>query len=97
MSSSPVEPTKIIHSWAIPRCLSTATMYAFSSRPECKVYDEPLYANYLRCNQKIHRPYREELVADTRSASEVLQAIHSASSQHTLTYVKHVVKQLDVP
>tara|TARA_Y100000589_G_scaffold327275_1_gene368773 strand:+ start:344 stop:1078 length:735 start_codon:yes stop_codon:yes gene_type:complete len=34
--------------WSGPRNISTALMYSFAQRPGCKVFDEPLYAHYLR-------------------------------------------------
>ena len=30
-----------------PRNISTALMYSFAQRPDCIVFDEPLYAHYL--------------------------------------------------
>ena len=33
--------------WSGPRNISTALMYSFAQRPQCKVFDEPLYAHYL--------------------------------------------------
>lgn len=34
--------------WSGPRNISTTIMYSFAQRSDCKVYDEPLYAFYLR-------------------------------------------------
>ena len=41
------KPTRICL-WSGPRNISTALMYSFAQRPNCKVFDEPLYAHYLK-------------------------------------------------
>ena len=41
------KPTRICL-WSGPRNISTSLMYSFSQRPNCQVFDEPLYAHYLR-------------------------------------------------
>lgn len=40
--------TKRICLWSGPRNISTALMYSFAQREDTRVYDEPLYAHYLR-------------------------------------------------
>lgn len=45
-----------------PRNISTAMMYSFRSRPDTTVFDEPLYAHYLRVTG-IEHPGREESMA----------------------------------
>ncbi|WP_323788497.1 sulfotransferase family protein [Psychroserpens sp.] len=39
---------KRISMWSGPRNISTALMYSFAQRQDTKVFDEPLYAYYLR-------------------------------------------------
>ena len=41
------KPTRICL-WSGPRNISTSLMYSFAQRPNCQVFDEPLYAHYLR-------------------------------------------------
>ncbi len=48
--------------WSGPRNLSTALMYAFASRPDCTVWDEPFYAAYL-ATTGIDHPMRAEVIA----------------------------------
>jgi hypothetical protein len=48
--------------WSGPRNLSTALMYAFASRPDCAVWDEPFYAAYLR-ETGIDHPMRDAVIA----------------------------------
>jgi Sulfotransferase domain len=48
--------------WSGPRNLSTALMYAFASRADCTVWDEPFYAAYL-AETGIDHPMRDEVIA----------------------------------
>jgi Sulfotransferase domain len=48
--------------WSGPRNLSTALMYAFASRPDCAVWDEPFYAAYL-AETGIDHPMRANVIA----------------------------------
>jgi Sulfotransferase domain len=48
--------------WSGPRNLSTALMYAFASRGDCAVSDEPFYASYLHATG-IDHPMRAEVIA----------------------------------
>lgn len=48
--------------WSGPRNLSTALMYAFGSRPDCAIWDEPFYAPYLAASGADH-PLRAEVLA----------------------------------
>ena len=47
--------------WSCPRNLSTALMYAFAQREDTKVFDEPLYAHYLKVSGVKH-PAREQVL-----------------------------------
>ncbi|WP_431137441.1 sulfotransferase family protein [Psychroserpens mesophilus] len=48
---------KRISLWSGPRNISTALMYSFAQRKDTKVFDEPLYAYYLRnTNAKNYHP-----------------------------------------
>jgi len=40
--------------WSGPRNISTALMYSFAQRADTKVFDEPLYAYYLRHHPQAH-------------------------------------------
>lgn len=84
---------KIIHCWSGPRSLSTCSMYSFSRRPDCVVYDEPLYASFLKLNPQLFRPYRELLLktVDTNGNS-VLEGINKTDSD--VVFAKHMAKHL---
>ena len=47
--------------WSCPRNVSTALMYAFAQREDTQVFDEPLYAHYLKVSGAIH-PGREKVL-----------------------------------
>eukprot|EP01038_Epipyxis_sp_PR26KG_P007356 gene7356-10026_t len=99
ISQTQKKPT-IIHLWCAPRSLSTCTMYSFSRRPDCvKLYDEPLYAHWLRYFPDVYRPYREELLASNPTpGSDVLESIcniHPAlnlDGKQNIVFVKHMAK-----
>lgn len=48
--------------WSGPRNVSTALMYAFRSRPDTTVVDEPLFGHYLRVTG-VDQPARDEVLA----------------------------------
>lgn len=47
--------------WSCPRNVSTALMYAFAQREDTQVFDEPLYAHYLKVSGAKH-PGRENVL-----------------------------------
>lgn len=63
----------VISLWSGPRNISTATMYAFRSRPDTEVVDEPLYAHYLRFTGMEH-PGRDEVLASQSPDSAAVVA-----------------------
>lgn len=48
--------------WSGPRNVSTAMMYSFRSRADTTVWDEPLFAHYLRVTG-VDQPHRDEVLA----------------------------------
>lgn len=87
----------IIHLWCCPRTLSTATMYSFAQRPDCRVFDEPLYASYLVQNPDLYRPYRDDLLNDAKNCdgNRVLEALPEFFNDTVKVIVcKHITKQL---
>ena len=51
-----------INCWSGPRNISTSFMYAFRQRGDTTVFDEPIYAHYLRVTGREH-PGRDEVLA----------------------------------
>ena len=77
--------------WSGPRNLSTALMYAFASRGDCAVWDEPFYAAYLQATG-INHPMAAEVIAagepdPARVAAACLGQIPQSQS---LFYQKHM-------
>lgn len=86
---------KIIHAWSGPRSLSTAIMYSFAQRADCKVFDEPLYPQHLKEFPELFRPYRAELCDNnTESCDDVLNKINADAGSHSVVYAKHMIKHL---
>ena len=90
---APAVPRGCIHAWSGPRSLSTATMYSFSSRPDCRIFDEPLYPNYLRYFPELHRPYREEFLSqNTQSGTNMINFINQVV-ECSLVNAKNITKR----
>ena len=62
-----------IHLWSGPRNVSTALMYAFRSRSDMSVVDEPLYGHYLRVSGVSHPADREVMDAMECDAARVVE------------------------
>jgi len=65
--------TKRVSVWSGPRNVSTALMYAFRSRPDTMVVDEPLYGHYLKLTGAPH-PGLGEVLMHLETDSE--RAVH---------------------
>lgn len=60
---------RCIQLWSGPRNVSTALMYSFAQRADTRVWDEPLYAHYLRVTGLDH-PGRVETLARYQTDGE---------------------------
>lgn len=66
---------KIICLWSCPRNVSTALMYSFAQRDDTCVFDEPLYAHYLKISGAKH-PGREKVLKSLdNNGNKVVQEI----------------------
>jgi hypothetical protein len=81
--------------WSGPRNLSTALMYAFASRADCAVTDEPFYAAYLAATG-IDHPMRNEVIAsqptDPEKVAQALTGPNPGGKPHW--YQKHMTLHL---
>ncbi len=61
--------------WSGPRNISTALMYSFAQRSDTKVYDEPLYAYYLKNTKAAeYHPGAKQIMASMENdGSKVIQ------------------------
>ncbi|KAK7277896.1 hypothetical protein RJT34_22915 [Clitoria ternatea] len=91
MAESEVE---VIHSWSTPKSLNTTLMYSFSQRDDVEVFDEPLYANFLRVSG-VHRPYRDELLSKMESDGNkvVKDIVYGRPGNKKFRFCKHMSKQ----
>ena len=64
---------KSICLWSCPRNVSTALMYSFHQRADTKVYDESLYAHYLKESGVIHPGRNEVLKSQENNGNRVVQ------------------------
>ena len=66
---------KIICLWSCPRNVSTALMYSFAQRLDTSIFDEPLYAHYLK-NTGLNHPAREQVLdAQENDGEKVVKQI----------------------
>lgn len=85
--------TKRIAMWSGPRNLSTAMMYSFGARADCKVVDEPFYAAYLKASG-IDHPMRDEiLAAQPTDGASVAEKLISPVSEPVF-YQKHMAHHM---
>ena len=75
--------------WSGPRNLSTALMRSFENRTDTEVWDEPLYAYYLKETKKNH-PLAKNIISmyETNLDKLLLQITNSEDIKHT--YQKHM-------
>jgi len=66
---------KIICLWSCPRNVSTALMYSFAQRPDTIVFDEPLYAHYLRVSGVSHPRREQVLESQEHNGQKVVEQI----------------------
>ena len=75
---------KIICLWSCPRNVSTALMYSFAQREDTCVFDEPLYAHYLKISGANH-PAREEVLQSLENdGNKVVQDVILQKSKKIL-------------
>ena len=77
--------------WSGPRNLSTAMLYAFASRGDCAVWDEPFYAAYLHATGAEH-PMAAEVIAAGVTDPDTVAATCLGPIPHarSLFYQKHM-------
>jgi hypothetical protein len=74
-----------------PRNISTGLMYAFRSRSDTTVVDEPLYAHYLAVHPEVDHPGREETLASMSSdAATVVRDVLLAEYPTPVVFFKNM-------
>ena len=70
--------------WSSPRNVSTALMYAFAQREDTIVFDEPLYAHYLKVSGAMHPAREQALEALENDGNKVVQEVILQKSEKLL-------------
>ena len=81
--------------WSGPRNISTAMMRAWENRPDCEVWDEPLYAAYLQDSGIVH-PMQAEILAchETDWRKVITRCVATAPNSAPVYYQKHMTHHL---
>ena len=82
--------------WSGPRNLSTALMYSFAQRSDCRVFDEPLYAHYLsKTPAREYHPGAEEVIATMENDGEkVVRDLILGDFDKPVVFFKHMTHHL---
>lgn len=87
-----------INLWSCPRNVSTALMYSWRGRSDTRVWDEPLYAHFLRVTG-IQHPSREQILAEMDQDGErVVREVILGTQEPSVLFFKqmtHHLVQLD--
>jgi hypothetical protein len=86
--------TVLVNLWSSPRNVSTALMYAWRERADTVVYDEPLYAHYLRVSGRIHPGRDEVLAAQEPDGAAVVREVILGDHPRPVAFFKHMAKHL---
>lgn len=84
---------RVIAMWSGPRSLSTALMYSFAQRGDCRVVDEPFYAAYLAATGLDH-PMRGAILASQPQDGAQVAADCARLPASGLIYQKHMVQHM---
>jgi hypothetical protein len=81
--------------WSGPRNISTALMRAWENRPDCVVWDEPLYGYYLDATGIAHPGAAEVIAAQGADAEAIIaRCIGDIPGDHSIFYQKHMTLHL---
>lgn len=86
--------TKRICLWSSPRNISTAMMYSFAQRPDTIVFDEPLYAHYLKTTGVEHPGNAEILQSQEQDGNKVVQKIILGKYDKPVVFFKQMTHHL---
>jgi len=81
--------------WSGPRNVSTALMYSFAQRSDCLVFDEPLYAHYLRHTEADeYHPGAREILSSMENDGEKVVEMMMGSHEKPVIFFKHMTHHL---
>lgn len=80
--------------WSSPRNVSTALMYSFAQRADATVFDEPLYAHFLK-ETKAERPDREETLSLLEnSGAKVIEQLILGEHETEVVFFKNIANHV---
>jgi hypothetical protein len=80
--------------WSSPRNISTAMMYSFAQRPDTIVFDEPLYAHYLKISEIEHPGKQEILQSQENDGNKVVKELMLGSFHKPVVFFKQMTHHL---
>lgn len=83
-----------VNMWSSPRNLSTAMMYAWRQRVDTTVFDEPLYAHYLRVSGREHPGRDDVLASQEQNGDAVVRDLLYADHGTPVVFFKQMAKHL---
>lgn len=91
-----MDKIKRICLWSGPRNISTALMYSFAQRDDTKVFDEPLYAYYLKNHPEAHKyhPGSEEILKSLENNGDVVVSMMLNNHDKPVLFFKHMTHHL---
>jgi hypothetical protein len=91
-----MDNTKRICLWSGPRNISTALMYAFAQRSDTKVFDEPLYAYYLRQHPEAqsYHPGADDILNTMENDGVKVVGIMLSNTEKPVLFFKHMTHHL---
>ena len=91
-----MDKTKRICLWSGPRNISTALMYAFAQRKDTKVYDEPLYAYYLKRHPEAHNyhPGAKDILNTMENDGAKVVEMMLTTNEKPVLFFKHMTHHL---
>lgn len=84
-----------INLWSSPRNISTAMMYSFAQRKDTIVFDEPLYAHYLKTTNSDHPGKDEVLQAQENDGEKVIEKIILKKYDKPVAFFKQMTHHLE--
>ncbi|WP_296347699.1 sulfotransferase family protein [Winogradskyella sp.] len=91
-----MQKTKRVCLWSGPRNISTALMYSFAQRGDTKVFDEPLYAYYLKRHPQAHsyHPGTEDILATMENDGYKVVDMMLNDNEKAVLFFKHMTHHL---
>ncbi|WP_299129329.1 sulfotransferase family protein [uncultured Winogradskyella sp.] len=82
--------------WSGPRNISTALMYSFAQRKDTNVFDEPLYAFYLKQHPEAHsyHPGAKQILATMENDGNKVVSEMMGNTEKPVQFYKHMTHHL---